>query len=73
MELMRLVSEGPKTIAEIRFLFEEGMEPVIRPDGIVYIPAIENEHMYMEGELDLLEEDLDSYVAAGFIKEQKAA
>ena len=60
MELVRIVSEGPKTADEIRFLFAEGIDPVVRPDGQVYVPCIENEHLYMDGEIELVEEDLDA-------------
>jgi len=63
MELMRVVSEGPRNADEIRFLFEEGIGAVVRPDGVVYVPCIENEHLYMDGEIDLTEEDLDTYLA----------
>jgi hypothetical protein len=62
MELMRVVSEGPRNADEIRFLFEEGIGSVVRPDGVVYVPCIENEHLYMDGEIDLMEEDLDTYL-----------
>ena len=62
MELMRIVSEGPRTADEIRFLFEEGIDAVVRPDGVVYVPCIENEHLYMEGEIELREEDLEAYL-----------
>lgn len=68
LELMRICSEGPKTLDEIRFLFEEGIEPVVRPDGVVYVPCIENEHMYMEGEVDLVEDDLDLFVKRQLVK-----
>lgn len=62
MELMRVVSEGPKNVDEIRFLFEESIDAVVRPDGLVYVTCIENEHLYMEGEIELREEDLEAYV-----------
>ena len=61
MELMRIVAEGPRNVDEIRFLFEEDISAVVRPDGIVYVPCIENEHLYMEGEIELREEDLEVY------------
>jgi len=63
LELMRICAEGPKTVEDIRFLFTEGIVPVVRPDGVVYVPCIENEHLYMEGELELAEEDLERYLA----------
>ena len=69
MELMRVVSEGPKTPEEIRFLFAEGIEPVVRPDGLVYVPCIENEHLSVEGELELKEEDLDRYIEQGHLQQ----
>lgn len=72
MELLRIVAENPKTIAEIRFLFAEGMEPIVRPDGLVYVPHADNEHLYMEGEFELLEEDLDSYVEKGLLQQRQA-
>ena len=65
MELMRVVSEGPKTPEEVRFLFAEGIEPIVRPDGLIYVPCIENEHLSVDGELELKEEDLDRYVEQG--------
>ena len=69
MHLMRVVSEGPKTPDEIRFLFAEGIEPLVRPDGLVYVPCIENEHLSVEGELELKEEDLDRYIEQGHLVE----
>ena len=71
MELMRVVSEGPKTPEEIRFLFAEGIEPTVRPDGLVYVPCIENEHLSVEGELELKEEDLDRYIEQGHLQQIK--
>lgn len=68
MELMRVVSAGPKTPDEIRLLLAEGIEPVVRPDGLIYVPCIENEHLSVEGELDLKEEDLDLYIAEGHLQ-----
>ena len=42
--------------------------PVVRPDGLVYVPCIENEHLYMDGELELIEADLDAALAKdGFL------
>ena len=63
MEMMRIVSDGPNNADEVRFLVEEGIGAVVRPDGLVYVPRIENEHLYMDGEIDLLEEDLETYLA----------
>lgn len=68
MKLMQICAEGPTSIEEIRFLFDEGIEPVVRPDGVVYVPCIENEHLHMEGEIELLEEDLDSFIEQQKIK-----
>ena len=68
MELMRVVSEGPKSPEEIRFLLDEGIEPIVRPDGLVYVPCIENEHLSIDGELGLKEEDLDTYIAEGHLQ-----
>ena len=68
MELMRVVSEGPKTPDEIRFILSEGIEPVVRPDGLVYVPCIENEHLSVDGELGLKEEDLDVYISEGHLQ-----
>lgn len=61
-ELTRLIAEGPQRIDEIRFLLDRGFEPVVRPDGLVYVPCPENDHLYMVGEIPLAEEDLDSLV-----------
>lgn len=58
MELTRLISEGPRTPQEIRFLLNAGFEAIVRPDGLVYVPCVENEHLEMEGEISLAEEDL---------------
>jgi hypothetical protein len=69
MELMRVVSEGPKSPEEIRFLFEEGIEPIVRPDGLIYVPCIENEHLSVEGELELTEQDLDHYINQGHLQQ----
>lgn len=68
MELMRICAQGPTTIDDIRFLFAEGIEPVVRPDGLVYVPCIENEHLYMEGEVELQEEDLDRFIEGQGLK-----
>jgi hypothetical protein len=72
MHLMRVVSEGPKTPDEIRFLFAEGIEPLVRPDGLIYVPCIENEHLSVDGELELKEEDLDRYIEQGHLVEVSA-
>lgn len=64
MELTRLISEGPQTIGEIRFLLERGFEPVVRPDGHVYVPCPENRHLYMDGEIPVMEEDLDTVLVS---------
>lgn len=69
MELMRVVSEGPKSPQEIRFLFEEGIEPIVRPDGLIYVPCIENEHLSVDGELELKEQDLDHYINQGHLEQ----
>jgi len=69
MKLMRVAAEGPKDPDEIRFLFAAGIDPVVRPDGVVYVPCIENEHLSVEGEIDLLEEDLDRYVEHGMLRQ----
>ncbi|MCI0517743.1 MAG: DUF4381 domain-containing protein [Woeseiaceae bacterium] len=58
MQLLRLISEGPESVDEIRFLIENGFEPVVRPDGLVYVPCAENEHLSMPGEIPLEPEDL---------------
>ena len=67
MELMRVVAEGPTTIDDIEFLFEECIELIVRPDGVVYVPCIENQHLAIDGEVELKKEDLDRYVAQGLI------
>jgi len=69
MKLMRVVAEGPRNVDEIRFLFAAGIDPVVRPDGVVYVPCIENEHLSVTGEIDLLEEDLDCYIAKGLLSQ----
>ena len=58
MELTRLIANGPATPNEIRFLLQKEFEPVVRPDGLVYVPSTENDHLFMEGEIPLDEEDL---------------
>ena len=60
VKLIRLVSEGPTSVEDIRFLLQKGLEPVVRPDGLVYVPCDENEHLSMTGEIPLEEEDLDN-------------
>jgi hypothetical protein len=72
LELMRVVSEGPKSPEEIRFLFDEGIEPIVRPDGLIYVPCIENEHLSVEGELELTEDDLDQYIEQGHLQRMSA-
>lgn len=62
LELTRLIVECPQTIEEIRFLLDRGFEPVVRPDGLVYVPCPENEHLHMVGEIPLEEEDLETLV-----------
>ncbi len=59
MRLIQLISEGPTCVNEIRFLIEKGFEPVVRPDGIVYVPCEENEHLSVPGEIPLELEDLE--------------
>jgi len=66
-ELMRVVADGPTTVEEIRFLFAEGIEPIVRPDGSVYVPCLENQHLSVDGELPLLEEDIDRCIEKGFL------
>ena len=58
-DLLRMVMEGPASIDEIRYLIRAGYEPMVRPDGKVYVPCEENEHLYMDGELPLAEADLE--------------
>lgn len=58
MHLLRLISEGPGSVEEIRYLIDNGFKPVVRPDGLVYVPCIENEHLSMPGEITLEAEDL---------------
>ena len=58
MQLLRLISEGPGSVDEIRFLIENGFQPVVRPDGLVYVPCVENEHLSVPGEISLEPEDL---------------
>ena len=72
MMLMRIVAEGPKSPDEIRFLFEEGIEPVVRPDGLIYVPCIENEHLAVDGDLTFKEEDLDWYIEQGHLEKLSA-
>jgi len=69
MKLMRVVYEGPKSPEEIRFLFEEGIDPIVRPDGLIYVPCIENEHLSVEGELELKEQDLEHYIKQGHLEQ----
>jgi hypothetical protein len=58
-ELLRMIIEGPASVEEIRYLIHKGFEPVVRPDGKVYVPCEENTHLYRDGELPLIEEDLE--------------
>jgi hypothetical protein len=58
MEITRLIANGPATANEIRFLMQKGFEPVVRPDGLVYVPSAENDQLFMDGEIPLVEEDL---------------
>ena len=62
MELMRLVAEGPQTLEEVQFLFDEGIDLVVRPDGQVYVPCIENQHLSVDGEIELTRDDVQLYV-----------
>ena len=73
MELMRVVTAGPQTVEEVRFLFAEGINPVVRPDGLVYVPCIENDHLSIDGELELAEEDLDTYIERGFVSQESVS
>lgn len=57
-QLLRLISQGPSSVDEIRFLIENGYQPIVRPDGLVYVPCIENEHLSVPGEIPLVPEDL---------------
>jgi hypothetical protein len=59
LQLLRLISQGPNSVDEIRFLIEKGYEPVVRPDGLVYVPCDENEHLSVPGEIPLELEDLE--------------
>ena len=68
MELMRIIAEGPERVDEIRFLFAMGLEPMVRPDGLVYVPTFENEHLSVDGEVELREVDLDQLIEDGHIK-----
>lgn len=58
LQLVRLISEGPGSVDEIRFLIAQGFQPVVRPDGVVYVPCDENEHLSVPGEITLMPEDL---------------
>lgn len=60
LKLIQLISEGPQSSEDIRFLLENGYQPVVRPDGLVYVPCIENEHLSAPGEIELELEDLDA-------------
>lgn len=58
LKLIQLISEGPQSADEIRFLLDRGYEPVVRPDGLVYVPCAENEHLSIPGEIPLEVGDL---------------
>jgi hypothetical protein len=60
LKLIQLISEGPQSADEIRFLLERGYEAVVRPDGHVYVPCVENEHLSTPGEICLELEDLQA-------------
>lgn len=60
LKLIELISEGPKSAEEIRFLLDNGFEPIVRPDGLVYVPCAENEHLSVPGEIPIEHEDIDS-------------
>lgn len=59
LQLLRLISQGPASVDEIRLLIAKGYQPVVRPDGLVYVPCIENEHLSVPGEIALELEDLE--------------
>jgi hypothetical protein len=58
-QLVRLISQGPSSLDEIRILIEKGFQPIVRPDGLVYVPCVENEHLSVPGEIALELEDLE--------------
>jgi hypothetical protein len=58
LETIRMVIEGPTSLDEIRVLLDRGIQPIVRPDGRVYVPSPENEHLSMPGEVPLELEDL---------------
>lgn len=58
-QLVRLISQGPSSLDEIRFLIEKGYQPIVRPDGRVYVPCVENEYLSVPGEIALELEDLE--------------
>lgn len=58
-QLVRLISQGPSSLDEIRLLIEKGYQPIVRPDGLVYVPCLENEHLSVPGEISLELEDLE--------------
>ena len=68
LELMRIVSEGPKSLEEMYFVFDEGLDMIVRPDGVVYVPCIENEHLSIDGEIDLIEKDIDKFIERGLFE-----
>jgi hypothetical protein len=59
LQLLRLISQGPTSLDEIRLLIEKGYQPIVRPDGLVYVPCVENEHLSVPGEIALELEDLE--------------
>ena len=58
-QLVRLISQGPSSLDEIRFLIGKGYQPIVRPDGRVYVPCVENEYLSVPGEIALELEDLE--------------
>ena len=58
-QLVRLISQGPSSLDEIRFLIEKGYQPIVRPDGLIYVPCVENEYLSVPGEIALELEDLE--------------
>ena len=60
LKLIQLISQGPQSADEIRFLLDNGFEPVVRPDGLVYVPCVENEHLSVPGEIPVEHADLDA-------------
>jgi hypothetical protein len=58
-QLVRLISQGPSSLDEIRVLIEKSYQPMVRPDGLIYVPCVENEHLSVPGEIALELEDLE--------------